>query len=139
MGQRKESIDNTGNDHLGQAIYDLEDEDNMALRDLPNDDITDYFLRTSVLQSDSSVSINVEVGKIEMEITEHIIKKVAETLVQDFPQSNRYWVEKESILSDQKTKNHLQVKLSIEEIMTKIRVKKETSSAKVLGLNLKLS
>ena len=139
MGQRKESIDNTGNDHLGQAIYDLEDEDNMALRELPNDDITDYFLRTSVLQSDSSVSINVEVGKIEMEITEHIIKKVAETLVQDFPQSNRYWVEKESILSDQKTKNHLQVKLSIEEIMTKIRVKKETSSAKVLGLNLKLS
>jgi hypothetical protein len=49
MGQRKESIENIGNDRTGQAIYDLEDEDNMALRDLPNDDIADYFLKTSVL------------------------------------------------------------------------------------------
>jgi hypothetical protein len=74
-----------------------------------------------------------------MEITEHIIKKVAETLVQDFPQSNRYWVDQESLPSDKKAKVYLEVKLSLEEIMTRIRIKKEISSAKVIGLNLKLS
>jgi hypothetical protein len=57
----------------------------MALGDLPNDDIADYFLRSSVFLSDSNVIVDVKIGKIEIEITEYIIKKVAETLIQDFP------------------------------------------------------
>jgi len=73
-----------------------------------------------------------------MEITEYIIKKVAETLIQDFPKSNRYWVDRAGSPSNQKETINLEVKLRLEEIMTKIRVKKEISSAKVVGLYLKL-
>lgn len=110
----------------------------MALGDLPNDDIADYFLRSSVFLSDSNVIVDVKIGKIEIEITEYIIKKVAETLIQDFPQSNRYWVDQAGSSSNPKEKINLEVKLRLEEIMTKIRVKKEISSAKVVGLYLKL-
>jgi len=53
----------------------------MALGDLPNDDIADYFFRSSFVRSDSNVNVDVKIGKIEMEITEYIIKKVAETLI----------------------------------------------------------
>jgi len=110
----------------------------MALGDLPNDDIADYFLRSFVVQSDYNMNVDVKVGKIEMEITEYIIKKVSETLIQDFPQSNRYWVDQISNTSDPKERVNVELKLRLEEILTKIRVKKETSSAKVVGINLKL-
>lgn len=83
--QHKESIDQNESNLVRQAIYDLEDEDNMAHGGLMNEDVADYFLKIFLKQSANSTSVIVDLGKLEIEITEHVVKRVTETLLQDFP------------------------------------------------------
>ena len=87
VGLHKESLDMTGNSSRKDPIlFDLEDEDNMAMLDQPVDDVEDYFMRQSYVKTkESAQDIDVKMGSIEVELTENIIRKFMESIVQDFP------------------------------------------------------
>jgi|688.fasta_scaffold1643891_1 hypothetical protein len=53
----------------------------MAHGGLMNEDVADYFLKIFLKQSANSTSVIVDLGKLEIEITEHVVKRVTETLL----------------------------------------------------------
>lgn len=63
-------------------MFDLEDEDNMAAADLLVED--DFFIKSFITISDKSEA-QIEIGLLEVEVTDFNMRKIIETLVVDWP------------------------------------------------------
>lgn len=77
-------------DQAKQPVFDLEAEDNIV--ELPvRENISDYFIKVNLMskgvdhekQSDTTISF----GVVEIELSDHFLNRIIETIVVDFPQS----------------------------------------------------
>jgi len=87
FSQRKESIDLESQQMgEGQHIFDLENEDNLEIADQLFEDVNDYFIRAFHSESESAGSWStLEVGLLEVEFSDSIIRKSIEVLFNGWP------------------------------------------------------
>lgn len=135
--KRRESMDQT---HELSVLHDLEDEDNMEAHD---EDLDDFLFRAffEMGKESKEARVNAVLGMIEVEAAESNIRKFIDSFVVGWPQSPSVPVEEQSNLAsvNEVTGPSKPVKfdgrLEWQGIIARLRVKKDVSTLKVLGLS----
>lgn len=121
----------------GHQIFDLENEDNLEMIEQPNEDINDYFLKAFQTVEETSGSVStLEIDKIEIELSDSIIRKIIEVMfISGWPQTiNRPEVKHTVEEKVSKPAKNTMIKADLEGVVVRMRVKKDVSTFKVLGI-----
>ena len=122
----------------GQRIFDLENEDNLEIAEQPFEDMNDYFIRAFHSESDAADSCSTfEMGLLEVEFSDSIIRKTIEVLFNGWPQPiQRSDGKIIPAAFTPKVPCKTTIKADLEGLVVRMRVKKDVSTLKILGLKI---